>query len=113
MPALPALLRLFFPELGLALPTAAVYLRDVRFFTDVAVLLLMFLTPVFYSQDVVPPQFVWIFNANPLATLIVVYWQAFLSGVWPGHRAWGTLVTAAAIAAWAVSKFRSRTAWLF
>jgi lipopolysaccharide transport system permease protein len=101
LPVLLGILVLLCIGLGLALATAAVYLRDVRFFTEVGVLLLMFLTPVFYSQDSVPAQFAWLLRVNPLATVISAYRQAFLYGQWPGASTWGTLVLVAVIAVWA------------
>lgn len=100
LPFLLALLVLLCVGFGLALATAAVYLRDVRFFTEVGVLLLMFLTPVFYSQDAVPPQFGWMLAFNPLATLITAYRLAFLQGTWPSPFTWASIALAAVVAVW-------------
>jgi ABC-type polysaccharide/polyol phosphate export permease len=100
LPALTLLLVLVCVGLGLALATAAVYLRDVRFFTEVAVLLLMFLTPVFYSQDTVPPDLSWVVHVNPLATFITSYRQAFLNGIWPDPSSWAVMLVAALVAIW-------------
>jgi ABC-type polysaccharide/polyol phosphate export permease len=101
IPALIALLTLVLAGVGLVLATAAVYLRDVRFFVEVGVLLLLFLTPVFYSESAVPDSFAWLVKLNPLATAISAYRQAFLDGTWPGPASWLTLAAAALIALWA------------
>src|SRR4029077_12292580 len=100
LPCVIALMALVLAGIGLALATAAVYLRDVRFFVEVAVLLLMFLSPVFYSADAVPESVAWVVKLNPLATAITAYREAFLDGVWPNLASWATLCIAAIVALW-------------
>jgi ABC-type polysaccharide/polyol phosphate export permease len=100
LPFLLSLLVIFCVGLGLSLATAAVYLRDVRFFTEVGVLLLMFLTPVFYSREAVPQEFGWLLNINPLGTLISAYRGAFLDGIWPAPSTWATLVLVGVATVW-------------
>jgi ABC-2 type transport system permease protein len=101
LPGLVLIFALLCTGLGLVLATAAVYLRDVRFFVEVAVLLLMFLSPVFYSDANVPPSVAWLMTINPLAILISSYRHAFLDGVWPNTEAWGILAISAVVALWA------------
>jgi ABC-2 type transport system permease protein len=91
LPAVVALLVMFCLGLGLVLATAVVYLRDVRFLVEVGVMMLMFLSAVFYSQDAVPESVAWIFKINPLAVAIAAYRGAFLDGVWPALSTWLTL----------------------
>lgn len=100
LPALIALMTLVLAGVGLVLATAAVYLRDVRFFVEVAVLMLMFLSPVFYSEASVPESVAWLVRLNPVATAITAYREAFLDGVWPNLASWVTLAVAALIALW-------------
>jgi len=100
LPVVIALMALSLAGIALALATAAVYLRDVRFFVEVAVLLLLFLTPVFYSETAVPDSVVWIVKLNPLATAITAYREAFLDGVWPNLTSWATLGISAVVALW-------------
>jgi ABC-type polysaccharide/polyol phosphate export permease len=95
-----ALLMIFCMGLGLVLASAAVYLRDVRFFTEVGVLLLMFLTPVFYSAAAVPDSFAAVLAVNPIAIAISAYRGAFLEGIWPAAHVWLQLLTAAALSLW-------------
>ncbi len=100
MVPLVALLMVFCAGLGLVLASAAVYMRDVRFFAEVGVLLLMFLTPVFYSSAAVPPAFTWVLDINPMAVAISAYRAAFLDGLWPDAWAWIRLAEAAVLALW-------------
>ncbi len=101
LPALIALLALFCVGLGLILASAMVYLRDVRFFVDVGVLLLMFLSPIFYSAESVPENALWLMKANPLAVVILSYRQVILAGEWPALSSWLALIAAAFIMLWA------------
>ncbi len=99
--SLPVILILFALQclgFGLVLATAAVYLRDVRFFVEVGVLLLMFLSPVFYSEGSVPPDAAWLMKVNPIAVTISAYRTAFMDGLWPAASTWAILVVVALIA---------------
>jgi ABC-type polysaccharide/polyol phosphate export permease len=98
LPFLILLLALFCIGAGLILATATVYLRDVRFFVEVGTLLLMFLSPVFYSEENVPSEYLWVIHINPLAVAIAGYRHAFLEGVWPPITSWIALVAIAALA---------------
>ncbi len=57
---------------GLALIVSAtnVYLRDVQNAVGVLLLLLFYLTPVFYGLKNVPAQFHWLLRANPLTAFV-------------------------------------------
>jgi lipopolysaccharide transport system permease protein len=100
LPLIVLLLSLVTTGLGLALATAAVYLRDVRFFVEVATLLLMFMSPVFYPEENVPRSLSWLITWNPLAVAISSYRHAFLDGVFPSWSNWASLVAVAGIALW-------------
>ena len=98
LPIIVLLLTIFSAGLGLALCTAAVYMRDVRFFTEVGVLILMFLTPLFWSQATIPEDFKWLVKVNPLATFVTAYRDAFMNGTAPNAESWLVLVLSPAIA---------------
>jgi ABC-type polysaccharide/polyol phosphate export permease len=100
LPVLVLLLAMFANGLGLMLASAAVYLRDVKFFVDVGVLLMMFLSPVFYSDDSVPRSLAWLMLINPLAIVIGSYRRALLYGIWPAPVSWTGLVLAAGLMLW-------------
>lgn len=100
LPLLVLLLALFCTGLGLMLATATVYLRDVRFFTEVGVLLLMFLSGLFYSEAQLPEAHAWMMKVNPLALAISAYRHAFLDAAWPEPMTWIALAGMAALVLW-------------
>lgn len=100
LPGLIALLAMFCVGLGLILASGMVYLRDVRWFVDVGVLLLMFLSPIFYSATAVPDYALWIMKANPLAVVILSYREVILAGHWPTMSSWLALLLAASVMLW-------------
>ncbi len=57
---------------GVAMITSAlnVYLRDVRNAVGVGLLMLFYLTPIFYSLDNVPADYRWILQINPLTSVV-------------------------------------------
>lgn len=61
----------------------AVFIPDLKQFTLVFTSVLMFLTPIFYSKDVVPERFAWIYQINPVAHIIDMYRSVFMEGMLP------------------------------
>lgn len=57
---------------GLALLTSAinVFIRDTRYVVESAMLVLLFLVPVFYSSDIVPAEYRPILDYNPVAAVV-------------------------------------------
>ncbi len=74
---------------GVSLPLAAlnVYFRDMRYLVQVGLLAWMYLTPVFYPVDIVPPRYGFIFDLNPMSVFINAYRQVLFVGQSPdvGH----------------------------
>jgi ABC-type polysaccharide/polyol phosphate export permease len=68
--------------LGLSLPLAAMnlYFHDVRFLVGVALNLWFYLTPVLYPVDIIPEQYRWIYEINPMAIFIHAYRRVLLHG---------------------------------
>jgi ABC-type polysaccharide/polyol phosphate export permease len=68
--------------LGLSLPLAALnlYFHDVRFLVAQTLFLWYFLTPVLYPVDMIPQQYRWIFDINPMAIVIHAYRRVILHG---------------------------------
>lgn len=97
---LAALLAVFATGLGLMLACAGAFFRDTRFFVEISVYLLMFLSPVFYSPDIVPQSVNWYLSVNPLAIMMIGYRGALLQGMWPTLQVWGGLALAALLAGW-------------
>ena len=64
----------------------AVYLPDFSQFMNLLLTVWMFLTPIFYPEDIVPPQAFIIFRLNPMAHLVRMYRGAFMTGELPGLK---------------------------
>jgi len=78
------LLNLFFVfGLGLILSIANVFIRDIAQLLNVLLMLWFWLTPVFYSVDMVPAKFRWICNLNPMTPYIVYYREVVFTGSIP------------------------------
>jgi lipopolysaccharide transport system permease protein len=60
----------FTAGVALIVSSANVYLRDVQNGVGVLLLLLFYLTPVFYGLKNVPEQFHWLLRANPLTAFV-------------------------------------------
>ncbi len=62
---------------------AAVFFRDVPNVVFLGLTLLFYMTPVFYASDTWPPQYRWLLELNPLATIIGCYRALLLDDPWP------------------------------
>ena len=60
-----------------------VYVRDTKHFIDLALKLLLHLTPVFYSIHLVPERFREVLMYSPLALSVQQFRDMFLLGLWP------------------------------
>jgi ABC-type polysaccharide/polyol phosphate export permease len=100
--------------LGMLVASMAVYFFDVIDFTAVLIQLVTYLTPTFYPLAIVPEEFQWVIEANPLYSYLVVFrgfvyegqfaelWNfaymgasalvALVVGVWVFSRSWKNLL---------------------
>lgn len=83
LPAIIAIQLVLMLGLALILSATHVYWRDVRPLAIAILLLLFYLTPVFYSLDVVPDRFQWASRLNPATTLVDSYHAILLDGDLP------------------------------
>jgi len=85
--------------LGLSLVTAGlnVFVRDTRYVVESLITVLFWLVPTFYSLNVVPQQYIEIYQLNPLAALAVSLRNILLEGKAPA----ATLITKMAIVSFA------------
>lgn len=70
LPLLVALQFAFTAGVALFTATANVFFRDVQNVVGVLLLLLFYMTPIFYGLKNVPPEFHWILRANPLTAFV-------------------------------------------
>jgi ABC-type polysaccharide/polyol phosphate export permease len=80
--------------LSLFLATWNVFYRDVQHIAGVAVMLLFYLTPVFYSLENVGSEYRSLFALNPMAALIQAYRAVLFNGAVPD---WSTLLVASTV----------------
>jgi len=95
LPALVVLLAAFTVGFGLLLSAVNVYFRDVEHILAALALPWIFLSPIFYSFDAVPPlqEHPWaealLHWANPIAPFIIAIQDVLFWGAWP---AWGDVL---------------------
>lgn len=74
---------LFSFGLGLILSSSTVILRDIGKLLEVVLLFWFWITPIFYSVDMVPEKWSWIIMANPMALFIDIYRGVLFYGRMP------------------------------
>lgn len=95
---------------GLVLITSSlnVYVRDVRYVVEAVTLPLLFLSPVFYSFDIIPPEYREIYQYNPLSALIMATRFVLLEAKAPPAALLGKLALVSAVTlALGLATFRS------
>lgn len=73
----PVMLLEYFFALGLALMLSAVevYFRDIEHIVSVIMMIWMYMTPMFYSIEIIPEEFLPLFYRNPMLYIISMYQQ--------------------------------------
>ena len=96
------LLPLMIITLGLSwiLASLGVYLRDINQFITLFTTALMFLSPVFYSAEILPPEFRQLMYFNPLTTVIEQTRNVLYLGKQPDFDILAVYWIAAFIIAW-------------
>lgn len=95
---------------GIAWIVAAlyVYLRDLQNMVGLALLLLFYLTPVFYDRSRVPERFQSILLLNPMTSLVEAYRAVTLQGQLPDPIGLGALAAVGLVASFAGYAFFKR-----
>ena len=70
--------------IGMLMSSMAVFFRDLTYLYGVMLLLLMYLTPIFYPAEIIPEQFQPFIGLNPLYQFITYFRSLTLDGVIPG-----------------------------
>ncbi len=81
------LLQLVF-TLGTAIFLSAITVsyRDVKYLTEVALMMLFWMTPVIYHLSMVPEPVRWLFELNPMTAYITAYQDMLYWGRWPSAQ---------------------------
>jgi lipopolysaccharide transport system permease protein len=79
----------FIFTLSLAYLIAATHVmfRDTQHLLSILLLLLFYLSPVFYQASAVPEQYQWIYNLNPMVHLLTAYREVLIAGKLPDPQA--------------------------
>lgn len=77
------LLMLFFLSygVGLLLATMMVFFRDIQFLWGIFSMLLMYLTPIFYPETIIPARFLTVYKLNPLYHVLRFFRSILIDGV--------------------------------
>ncbi|PLR29143.1 ABC transporter permease [Chimaeribacter arupi] len=72
-----------FMMLGVALllSTLNLFFRDLERFITLGIMLLFYCTPILYSGDMIPEQYHWVIDYNPLAKMIFCWRDLFMNNV--------------------------------
>jgi ABC-2 type transport system permease protein len=68
---------------SLALSSLSVYFADIKETYQVAVVGLMYLTPIFYPMSIVPEKYLWLVRLNPLVHLLQIIRDPIYYGRFP------------------------------
>jgi len=79
--------------LGWLMASLGVFIRDMPQINQLTLTTWMYLTPIFYPENIIPPKYQWMVNLNPMAPLIRNYRRILLEGRAPDWR--GLCVTIA------------------
>ena len=69
--------------IGLLLSAVNVFFRDIKHLYSIVLLMLMYLTPIFYPISIIPDRFMPIIMLNPLYWIVEMFRDVILYGVMP------------------------------
>ena len=83
LPAVIVLQIMWLAGLTWILSSLTVALPDVTYFVNLFIFLLMFLSPIGFKPDMVPPRFRLVVYLNPIYYMTEMYRDSMLNGQWP------------------------------
>lgn len=83
--------------LGWLMASLGVFIRDMPQINHLSLTTWMYLTPIFYPENIIPPKYQWMVNLNPMAPLIRNYRRILLEGRAPDWRGLGVTMAFALI----------------
>jgi ABC-type polysaccharide/polyol phosphate export permease len=97
---------------GLLLSPLAVFFQDMVELVGVLLMLLLYLTPIFYPKEIVPGRMLWLVRFNPVRSILEVFRDPIYQGEVPPLThlsvAVGIAVLALAVGAWAFRRSSDR-----
>lgn len=99
--------------LAILFATLNLFFRDIERFISLAIMMLFYATPILYSVDLVPKEYVWVFNANPLSNMIVAWRDLFMKNTINWDCVFGLYISAMIcliFGMWVYSKLKNRFA---
>ena len=83
--------------IGLLLSTAVVYFADMLPVYDVLLTMWMYLTPIIYTIDILPPAVIPLFKLNPMYVMLEIFRQPLMNGIVPQWDIWGLAIVYAVV----------------
>jgi len=80
---------IFMTGLSLIFSALNLFYRDIQYVLALVLMLWMYLTPIMYPVEIIPPQYRFIFSLNPMAVIVNSYRQVILSGKSPNLNSLG------------------------
>jgi len=75
--------------LGWLMASLGVFIRDMPQINQLTLMTWMYLTPIYYPENIIPPKYQWMVNLNPMAPLVRNYRRILLEGSAPDWRGLG------------------------
>ncbi len=82
---------------GLILATMMVFFRDTQFLWGIFSMLLMYLTPIFYPETIIPASFLSVYRLNPLYQVLAFVRKLLIDGVSPSPKEYFTCLALCAV----------------
>lgn len=62
--------------------TLRVFIKDVGNLISVLLQICFWSTPIFWSQNIIPPKYLWIIKLNPACYIVTGYRNTFINNIW-------------------------------
>lgn len=69
--------------IGLLLASINIFFNDMKHFYSILLMLLMYMTPIFYPANIIPEQYLNIIQLNPLYDVLVIFRDVVMFGILP------------------------------
>ena len=89
---------LFSCGIGMILASLMVYFRDIQFLYGVLITLWMYLTPLFYPVSIIPEQWLFVYEKNPMYQYVNFFRTVMLNGAIPSVEQFGYCIGYAVLA---------------